>query len=445
MVGHILRYHPAILKLKQLIKDGALGKINYLYSNRLNIGKIRTEENILWSFAPHDISVMLSLLDEMPSQVTCQGSAHLNQNIPDVTLSHFEFPSGVQAHIFVSWLHPIKEQRLVVVGSEKMAVFDDTAENKLVLYPHKVEWKNRIPTAVKADAEAVTLDGREPLRAECQHFLDCVETRISPVSNGAEGLRVLRVLDACQRALHNGGVALEAIPANGKKQERPYFVHESAYADEGAEIGARTKIWHFSHVMKGARIGERCVIGQNVNVDGGTVIGNDVKIQNNVSVYTGAVIEDDVFLGPSCVLTNVSNPRSQVNRHSLYETTRLKRGCTIGANSTIVCGVTVGRYAFVGAGAVVTKNVPDFALVVGNPARQVGWMTRHGHRLESPDSDGIMRCPESGYRYREVEAGVLRCLDLDEEAPLPAELSVGNKSYKQIKEESNYEYSAARP
>ncbi len=290
MVGHILRYHPAILKLKQLVKDGVLGKINYLYSNRLNIGKIRTEENILWSFAPHDISVILSLLDEMPARVACQGSAYLNQNVADVTLSHFQFPSGVQAHIFVSWLHPIKEQRLVVVGSEKMAVFDDTAENKLVLYPHKVEWKNRIPTAVKANAEAVALDGSEPLRAECQHFLDCVATRTSPVSNGAEGLRVLRVLDACQRALRDGGVALEASPTNGKKQERPYFVHESAYADEGAEIGARTKIWHFSHVMKGARIGERCVIGQNVNVDGGTNIGNNVKIQNNVSVYTGAVI-----------------------------------------------------------------------------------------------------------------------------------------------------------
>jgi len=447
MVGHILRYHPAILKLKQLIKDGALGKINYLYSNRLNIGKIRTEENILWSFAPHDISVMLSLLDEMPARVTCQGSAYLSQNVTDVTLSHFEFPSGVQAHIFVSWLHPIKEQRLVVVGSEKMAVFDDTAEHKLVLYPHKVEWKNRIPTAVKADAEVVDLDNREPLRSECQHFLDCVETRTSPVSNGAEGLRVLRVLDACQHALNNGGVALEAFPADSKKLDLPYFVHESAYADKGAEIGARTKIWHFSHVMKGAKIGERCVIGQNVNVDSGTVIGNNVKIQNNVSVYTGAMIEDDVFLGPSCVLTNVSNPRSQVNRHSLYENTLLRRGCTIGANATIVCGVTVGRYAFVGAGSVVTKNVPEFALVVGNPARQIGWMSRHGHRLDAPDADGIMRCPESGYRYQEVTPGALRCIDLDEESPLPAELSVGSKSYRQIKEESNtnYEYSTARP
>ncbi len=444
MVGHILRYHPAILALRKLIHDGALGKINYLYSNRLNIGKIRTEENILWSFAPHDISVMLSLLNEMPIRVTCQGSAYLSRDVADVTLSHFEFTSGVQAHIFVSWLHPIKEQRLVIVGSEKMAVFDDTAEHKLVLYPHKVEWKNWIPTAVKADGEIVGLEDREPLRAECQHFLDCVEFRTAPVSDGAEGLRVLRVLDACQRSMGNGRIALDNPAAKIEKQSRPYGVHESAYVDDGAEVGAGTKIWHFSHVMKGARIGERCSIGQNVNIDNGTVIGNNVKIQNNVSIYTGVVIEDDVFLGPSCVLTNVTNPRSQVNRHSLYETTRLKRGCTIGANSTIVCGTTIGRYAFVGAGAVVTRNVPDYALVIGNPARQAGWVSRHGHRLQSPDSDGVMLCPESGYRYQEIEPGVLRCLDLDEEAPLPTELSKGTKSYKQLKEEAKYASSPTR-
>lgn len=449
MVGHILRYHPAILKLHELIREGALGKINYLYSNRLNIGKIRTEENILWSFAPHDISVILALLNEMPKRVSCQGGAYLSQNVYDVTLSHFDFPSGVQAHIFVSWLHPVKEQRLVVVGSEKMAVFDDTAEHKLVLYPHKVEWKNRIPTAVKAEGEPVELENREPLRAECQHFLDCVATRRAPVSDGREGLQVLRVLDGCQRALGNEPVELSAAEPPAAKPALPYFVHQSAYADEGAEIGAGTKIWHFSHVMKGARIGTRCVIGQNVNIDGGVKIGNNVKIQNNVSVYTGVVVEDDVFLGPSCVLTNVSNPRSQVNRHSLYESTVLKRGCSIGANATIVCGVNVGRYAFVGAGSVVTKNVPDFALVVGNPAHQLGWMSRHGHRLPAPDAEGIMRCPETGYRYKEVEPGVLRCLDLDEEAPLPADLAVGTKSYKQFKEETKkeepkYEYSAAR-
>lgn len=311
MVGHILRYHPAIIKLQQLIYDGTLGRINYLYSNRLNIGKIRSEENILWSFAPHDISVMLSLLNEMPTRVTCKGGAWLNGDVFDVTLSHFDFPSGVQAHVFVSWLHPFKEQRLVVVGSEKMAVFDDTAEHKLVLYSHKVEWRNRIATAVKANGENVPLDDSEPLRAECEHFLNCVESRTSPVTNGAEGLRVLRVLDACQRALMDGVADVEPADVPGKKKGLPYFMHESAYVDEGAEVGAGTKIWHFSHIMKGARIGENSIIGQNVNVDGGVTIGKNVKIQNNVSVYTGVVIEDDVFLGPSCVLTNVTNPRSR--------------------------------------------------------------------------------------------------------------------------------------
>ena len=436
------------MRLKQLIGDGVLGKINYIYSNRLNIGKIRTEENILWSFAPHDISVMLSLLNEMPSRVSCEGAGYLNHDVSDVTLSHFEFPTGVSGHIFVSWLHPVKEQRLVIVGSEKMAIFDDTADHKLLLYPHRVEWKDRIPTAVKANAEVVDLENVEPLRAECQHFLDSVASGASPVTDGAEGLRVLRVLDACQRALANGAVMLEPIATTVEEKKPQYFAHESAYVDEGAEVGAGSKIWHFSHVMKGARIGERSIIGQNVNVDGGTIIGNNVKIQNNVSVYTGAVIEDDVFLGPSCVLTNVTNPRSQVNRHSLYETTRLKRGSTIGANSTIVCGVTIGRYAFVGAGAVVTKDVADFALVVGNPGRRVGWMSRHGHRLDRPDREGVMSCPESGYRYKEVKPGVLRCLDLDEDAPLPSELSRGTKTYKelkeQLKEDATHERSAAR-
>ncbi len=434
MVGHILRYHPAILKLQQLVQAGVLGRINYLYSNRLNIGKIRTEENILWSFAPHDISVMVALLGEMPDLVSCQGSAYVSQNVADVTLSHFTFPSGVQAHIFVSWLHPFKEQRLVVVGSERMAVFDDTAEHKLVVYPHRVEWKNRVPRAVKAGGDIVEVERGEPLRRECEQFLESVATRCAPVTDGAEGLRVLRLLDACQRALAQGPVRLPPAEA-ARPQPRRYFVHASAFVDEGAEIGAGTKIWHFSHVMSGARIGERSIIGQNVNVDGGAVIGNNVKIQNNVSVYTGVVIEDDVFLGPSCVLTNVTNPRSQVSRRSLYETTRLRRGCTIGANATIVCGVTVGRYAFVGAGSVVTKDVPDFALVVGNPARQVGWMSRHGHRLGAPDGDGVMRCSETGYRYREVAPGVLRCLDLDDESPLPPELSVGTKPYRLLKRE----------
>ena len=211
-----------------------------------------------------------------------------------------------------------------------------------------------------------------------------------------------------------------------------YFKHESAYVDEGAAIGAGTKIWHFSHVMKGAKIGERCVFGQNVNVDAGVAIGDNVKVQNNVSIYTGTTIEDDVFLGPSCVLTNVTNPRSQVNRHSLYEKTLIRRGATVGANATIVCGTTLGRYCFIAAGSVVTKDVPDYALMMGNPARQKGWMSRHGHILKNPDREGVLVCPESGFRYR-LDGNALRCLDLDEESPLPAELAKGVKSYDQLK------------
>jgi len=212
-----------------------------------------------------------------------------------------------------------------------------------------------------------------------------------------------------------------------------YFAHSSSFVDEPCSIGEGTKIWHFCHVMKNARIGRNCIFGQNCFVANDVVIGDNVKIQNNVSVYTGTVIEDDVFLGPSCVLTNVTNPRSQVNRHSLYETTLLRRGCSIGANATIVCGVTIGRYAFVGAGAVVAKDVVDYALMVGIPARHVGWMSRHGVRLPKPDPDGIMVCPESGFRYREIEATVLRCLDLDEDAPLPVDLAIGTKPYREFR------------
>lgn len=212
-----------------------------------------------------------------------------------------------------------------------------------------------------------------------------------------------------------------------------YFVHTSSYVDDGAKVGSGTKIWHFSHVMSGAEIGERCSFGQNCVVSPGVKVGSNVKVQNNVSIYEGTDIEDDVFLGPSCVLTNVTNPRSQVVRKALYEKTLLKRGCSIGANATVVCGITIGRYAFVAAGAVVTKDVPDYALMVGVPARQKGWMSRHGVLLTPVAEDGIMICKESGYRYQEVSTGVLKCLDLDEDAPLPAEKAVGTITYDDLK------------
>jgi len=433
MVGHILQYHPAVRKLKELIGTGALGKIEYIYSNRLNMGKIRTEENILWSFAPHDISVLIGLLGELPQSVMCDGGSYVTQSVADVTLSHLTFAGGVRAHIFVSWLHPFKEQRLIVVGSAKMAVFDDTADDKLVLYSHHVEWKDRIPNAVKANAQAVPIDNSEPLRNECSHFLDCVISRSSPLTDGREGLRVLRVLNACQKSMEDHKSI--SLSPSIDQTSKLYFAHPTAVVDQPCEIGAGTKIWHFSHVMKGAKIGERCIVGQNCQIASDVVIGNSVKVQNNVSIYTGTEIEDDVFLGPSCVLTNVTNPRSQINRHALYEKTIFRRGMTVGANATIVCGIELGRYSFIGAGAVVVKDVPDYALMIGNPARQVGWMSRHGHRLLNPDSEGVMRCPESGLRYKEDRNGGLRCLDLDEAVPLPRELTVGLRTYDEFKAE----------
>jgi UDP-2-acetamido-3-amino-2,3-dideoxy-glucuronate N-acetyltransferase len=211
-----------------------------------------------------------------------------------------------------------------------------------------------------------------------------------------------------------------------------FFKHESAWVDEPCEIGEGTRIWHFCHVSRGARIGRGCVLGQNVFVADGVVIGDNVKVQNNVSVYNGTLIEDDVFLGPSCVLTNVTNPRSQINRHALYQRTLLRRGCTIGANATVVCGVAVGRYAFVAAGAVVTKDVADYALVVGVPARQAGWMSRHGVPLRDPDAAGVYTCPESGLHYAERAPGGLVCLDLREDEPLPEALRTGRRSYDDL-------------
>lgn len=213
-----------------------------------------------------------------------------------------------------------------------------------------------------------------------------------------------------------------------------YFVHPTAIVDEPCSIGDGTKIWHFCHISRDASIGERCSFGQNCFVAGGVKIGSNVKVQNNVSIYTGTVVEDDVFLGPSCVLTNVTNPRSQVVRQALYETTLLRRGATVGANATIVCGTTVGRYAFIAAGAVVAKDVPDYALIAGVPGRQLGWMSRHGHKLNF-DASGMASCPETGLRYR-LESGVVRCLDLDEDAPLPASLAVGSRGYDDYKAEA---------
>ena len=207
MVGHLLEYHPAVLRLRELVSDGTLGRVNYIYSNRLNFGKIRTEENALWSFAPHDIAVILRLAGESPIQATCSGGSYVTPNLADVTVPCLQFATGLRAHIFVSWLNPFKEQKLVVVGDRRMAVFNDTApaDQKLVLFDQRVDLENRQPVLQKGEMQPIPLDGGEPLRRECEHFLHCVRTRERPLSDAASGLEVLRVLQACQVSLQLNG------------------------------------------------------------------------------------------------------------------------------------------------------------------------------------------------------------------------------------------------
>lgn len=398
MVGHLLHYHPAIVALRRMIREGELGRIEYVSSSRLNLGRLRTEEDILWSFAPHDISAIVHLLEENPTSVAAQGASYLNHPISDVTLTVLSFESGVKAHIFVSWLHPFKEQKLVIVGNRKMAVFDDTqSETKLVLYPHRIDWINRVPVARKMEGEVVCLNHEEPLKIECAHFVDCVRERKTPNTDGESGLVVLKILHKASESIRRHGQ-----PTSLSKEATPhYYVDPTAIVDQPSDIGEGTKIWHFSHVMPNCKIGNNCILGQNVHVANGVQVGNNVKIQNNVSLYTGVELEDDVFCGPSMVFTNVINPRSHVNRKSEYQKTLVKRGASLGANSTIVCGVTIGRYAFVGAGAVVTKDVPDHALVAGVPARQIGWVCQCGVSLKS--SGGRWSCGACDLTYTLTE------------------------------------------
>lgn len=400
MVGHLLQYHPAVLKLKDLIRNGELGKIQYVYSNRLNIGKLRTEENILWSFAPHDISVILMLLGEKPVKVSAFGSDILNKGIYDTTITTLEFRSGIKGHIFVSWLHPFKEQKLIVVGSKKMAVFDDVSEEKLFIYPHEIEWKDgKIPIAQKADYYTVEIEKKEPLKEEMKHFIECVLERKTPRTDGEEGLRVLRILNLCEKSLKKQN-PLEV--AEITEEKKSFFVHPSSYIDEDVEIGEGTRIWHYCHILRGSKIGKNCAIGQNVMIGPDVKIGDRCKIQNNVSVYKGVTLEDEVFCGPSCVFTNVITPRAFVERKHEFKPTVVKRGATIGANATVVCGVTIGKYALIGAGAVVTEDVPDYALYLGVPARHSGWVCKCGvvltHKVKSKSKEQLT-CSNCGSRY----------------------------------------------
>jgi UDP-2-acetamido-3-amino-2,3-dideoxy-glucuronate N-acetyltransferase len=385
MVGHLMRHHPAFAALVDVVRAGRLGPLSYIHARRLNLGRIRREEDILWSFAPHDVSMILALAGAFPERVTAQGVAVLNPAIADVTTTQLAFAGGLRAEIHVSWLNPVKEQRLVVVGAGGMAVLDDGApwERKLMLYPHRIAWQGGFPVAEPASGEPVALTPAEPLAVELRHFLDCVATGATPLTDGAEGLAVLRVLAAASACLR---------PRAG--------IHPSVEIAPDATVGPGTRIWHYSRVLAESRIGADCRIGQNVVIGPHAAVGDRCKVQNNVSLYEGVTLEDEVFVGPAAVFTNVRTPRAAIDRRGEFAPTLVRRGATIGANATVLCGVTIGEWAFVAAGAVVTRDVAPFALVAGNPAARIGWVGHAGERLVSAAS-GTYTCPRTGRRYVE--------------------------------------------
>ena len=245
-----------------------------------------------------------------------------------------------------------------------------------------------MPQAQKADYKAIDIPSSEPLKTECQHFIDCIKDNQKPITDGEEGLGVLKVLSAAQKSL-NSDQSIELSSYTS------YDHHSTCHIDNNCHIGQGTKIWHFSHILNNTRIGKQCTIGQNASIGPDVTIGDQCKIQNNVSIYKGVTLENKVFCGPSCVFTNVNNPRSHIERKDSFDKTLVKTGATIGANATIVCGTTLGSYSFIGAGAVVTKDVKPHALMVGNPAKQIGWVSHAGEKL------GVdMICPRENRQYR---------------------------------------------
>lgn len=405
MVGHLLQYHPAFLELKRLVDDGTLGRVLHLDSTRLNFGTIRREENSLWSFAPHDLSMILALVGAEPERVSAVGSSLLSSDVADVTTTHLAFPGGQTALVHVSWLNPVKVQRLTVIGDRAMAVFDDGEPwtSKVRLYRHEVRWRAGMPVPHRAEAEELPLAPAEPLALECAHFLDCIVGGVEPRTGAAEGLRVLRVLTAAQESMADPFAAPAGAARTRPGRSDDVRVHPTATVDLGAVIGPGSRIWHYSHILPGTIIGEDVSVGQNAMIGPDVVVGDGCRIQNNVSLYSGVTLEERVFCGPSAVFTNVRTPRAGHDRSAEFVSTLVRRGATIGANATIVCGNTLGEYCTVGAGAVVTHDVAAHALVVGNPARQIGWVSHAGERL----GDDLV-CPRTGERYAVVDGSLVR-------------------------------------
>jgi UDP-2-acetamido-3-amino-2,3-dideoxy-glucuronate N-acetyltransferase len=428
MVGHLLLFHPAIRKIKELIEKGKIGKLEYIYSNRLNLGTVRTEENILWSFAPHDISIFQYFIGSLPVEVISRGGAFLQPHIHDSSMTVLTYPDNIVGHIFVNWLHPFKEHRMVVVGSKGMLSYEDSSDDKNILFYEKgIDWIQGEPIKRDGPTEVIPYEKKMPLTEELKYFAEHTNGDPVKIADARNGVEVLEILEKASETLLTRGSQKSEVrgrksprlnPLRGAPVGAPglnspsgfnevkiqlgkevgdqnFFAHHSVEIDEKVTIGPGTKIWHFSHILSGSKIGKNCNIGQNVVIGPDVTIGKRCKIQNNVSVYKGVILEDGVFCGPSMVFTNVYNPRAEMRKMDQARPTLVKKGVTIGANATIICGITLGQYSFIGAGAVVTKDVPDYALIVGNPGKQIAWACECGERI-----DENLTCLVCGKKYK---------------------------------------------
>jgi len=405
MVGHLMLFHPAIRKIKEFLKSGKIGRLQYIYSNRLNLGKVRTKEDIIWSFAPHDISIFGYLTEELPIEIISSGGTYLQPNTPDTTIMLLKYPEGVCGHIFVSWLHPYKEQKMILIGSNGMlslSISDDLS--KLKYYDKGIDFIRGEPIKRDGAVESIRFNDSKPLTNEIKYFIDHLDGSPIETANGESAIEVLKVLkraaDSLSRNKSISGICRKNIS-----------IHSTSVIDNLSNIGKGTKIWHFSHIQKNVTIGENCSIGQNVYIGERVVIGDNVKIQNNVSVYEGVELENNVFCGPSMVFTNVLFPRSKypkINREN-YLQTLVKEGATLGANSTIICGTEIGKHSFVAAGAVVTKDVPDYAMMVGVPAKQSGWICECGQKID--EENNRFSCYKCGRQFEYLNGNNNRIIE----------------------------------
>lgn len=403
MGGHVLHYHPAVEIIQQLLSEGKLGRLLTFQAERTALGRFPLSEDALWGLAIHDLGLLYHLLGTHPVESKAHAQASTAPNQADTIWIHLNYASGLQGGIFASWAFPERRRRLMLIGTEGMLTFREDGEKpELTFYPHRFVWHNgQEPRLQLAEAtESFPLPPIEPLSAEIEAFLQAIETRREPRT----AIRFLQPVIALAEKLHR-----QLFPE--AESPRNYFVHPTALVDEDVEIGEGTRIWHFSHILRGSRIGKNCVLGQNVVVGPFVRVGNNCKIQNNVSLYYGVELEDGVLCGPSCVFTNDKYPRAFIERRNEFLQTRVRQGATLGANATIMCGTTIGRFAMVGAGAVVLHDVPDHALVVGNPARQVGWVCECGETLQEVQPEALYYCNRCDLTYRRTLKGLEKVSD----------------------------------